>query len=163
AELTRRIGSVSERLFANVEIVVLHNVLTMPFNLAGTSALWQVAEALPQTRFIGWVHDLAFCNPDFDFPHAGCAPWSLLAAAHPQIEYIAVSEHRRQQFETLTGVSCEVIPNGIDPIAFLGLSAPVAKLADERKILENDLVLLHPARVVKRKNIELGLRLTAAL
>lgn len=147
--------------FQAADIAIIHNVFTMPFHPACTSALWQIASALSEPRFIGWVHDLAACNPDYDLPDRD--PWRLLAMAHPNVSYVAVSDLRARQFENLTSALCRVIPNGIDPISFLNLTEPVACLAHERRLLQNDLVLLHPTRILKRKNIELGLHTIAVL
>jgi len=143
-----------------VDILFIHNVLTMPFHLACTSALWKAAET---TRCIGWIHDIAAANPDYALPFLERLPWRLLVSAHPAIEYVAVSEHRARAFEKLTGRKCEVVPNGVDPWELLDLTPPVAELAQKEKLLERDIVLLHPARILRRKNIELGLRVAAAL
>ncbi len=146
-------------LLATESVVIIHNVLTMPFEPLWTQALWALAEELPATRFIGWIHDLAAVNPDYT---GQMDP--LLRKAHPRVTYVAVSELRRQQFAELTGTDCQVIPNGIAPARILGLSEPVARLADEHRLLSGRrLVLFHPARLVARKNVELSLGIVAAL
>src|SRR5688500_12013744 len=60
AELARAL----EPRLANMDVVILHNVATMPFHLGLTEALWNIAKRLTSTRFIAWVHDLVACNPD---------------------------------------------------------------------------------------------------
>ena len=154
AELAR---ALEERL-AQQDVVFLHNVTTMPFHSALTAALWRVAERLTAVRFIAWLHDIAACNPDYDV-----AAWPLLSRAHPRYEAVAVSDLRRRQWEKLTGAQCRVIPNGLDPSRLLGLTEPVAALARQHHLLEREIVLLHPTRLLRRKNVELGLRVTAAL
>jgi glycosyltransferase involved in cell wall biosynthesis len=52
-----------------------------------------------------------------------------------------------------------VIPNGVDAAAVLGLTERVSTL----KLENTGLVLLQPTRFVRRKNIELGLRVLAEL
>jgi len=131
----------------------------MPFDLPLTAALERAAERLAAVRFVVWIHDLAVGNPDY----AAAQDETLLAQAHPRYEFVAVSEQRRRQWEKLTGARCAVIPNGLDPARRLGLTEPVAALAREHRLLERDVVLLHPARLLRRKNVELGLRVTAAL
>jgi glycosyltransferase involved in cell wall biosynthesis len=166
SELKQRLITLLAHEFGDRDIVFLHNVLTMPFNLALTAALWDLAERGSRPRFVAWIHDLAAVNPDYSFPHIGREPWSLLTRAHPPVEYAAVSAHRRKQFTALTGAlseSCRVIPNGIGPIAQLDLTENVARLVRDRRLLEKEIVLLHPARILKRKNIELGMRVTAEL
>lgn len=167
AELKKRLVAALASLFADHDIVFLHNALTMHFNLALTAALWELAQGQGGgPRFVAWIHDLAASNTDYAFPHIDREPWNLLTTRHPHVEYVAVSAHRRKQFEALTGApleNCRVIPNGIDPSAHLNLSENVSKLAVDRALLEKDVVLLHPARLLKRKNIELGVRVIAEL
>ena len=148
---------------AGQDVVFMHNVATMPFHLALTEALWDLGYRLTGVRFIAWVHDLAACNPDYRLPPLDSPPWSFIARAHARYGYVAVSDLRRRQFEKLTGAPCRVAPNGVDPGRLLGLTAPVAELARVHRLLEREIVLLHPARLLRRKNVELGLRVAAAL
>jgi len=148
---------------ARQDVVFMHNVATMPFHLALTEALWELGQRLTGVRFIAWVHDLAACNPDYQIPRLDLPPWSFMARAHARYSYVAVSDLRRRQFEKLTKVPCRVVPNGLDPERLLGLTAPIAELARARHLLEREIVLLHPTRLLRRKNVELGLRVAAAL
>jgi glycosyltransferase involved in cell wall biosynthesis len=149
--------------FATQDVIFIHNVATMPFHLALTESLWQLGHKLTGVRFIAWVHDLAACNPDYSLPPLELPPWNLIARAHPRYAYVSVSDLRRRQFEKLTRVACRVIPNGLDPERLLGLTEPIAELARAHHLLEREIVLLHPTRLLKRKNVELGLRVAAAL
>jgi glycosyltransferase involved in cell wall biosynthesis len=76
--------------------------------------------------------------------------------------HVAVSEVRRADYARASGLPLEsihVIPNGIDLASVLGLTQRIAALP----LGERDLVLVHPTRLVRRKNIELGLRVLASL
>jgi glycosyltransferase involved in cell wall biosynthesis len=55
------------------------------------------------------------------------------------------------------------VPNGLDLCATLGLTPSVTEFARRHRLLDRQVVLLHPTRVLARKNIELGLAVTAAL
>ena len=139
---------------AGQDIVFLHNVLTMPFSPALTDALWRVMDGLPRVRFVAWVHDVAACNPDYP----GTAP--VFSRAHPRCEYVAVSPLRARQFAAVTGWPagrCAVVPNGIDPARVLGLPEKVAGFAQRHGLLGGRIVLLHPTRLVRRKNVELSI------
>ncbi len=159
AELARAL----EPRLANMDVVFVHNVATMPFHLGLTEALWNIARRLTSVRFVAWVHDLVACDSDYELPSLQEWPWSALTRAHDRYRYVAVSELRRAQFVKLTKGRCAVIPNGIEPARLLGLTAPIAELAAAYDLAARELVLLHPARSIKYKNIELGLRVTAAL
>ncbi len=56
-----------------------------------------------------------------------------------------------------------VIPNGVDPLQFLGIGPEAGGLAKQFSLLEGDPLLLLPARVTPRKNIELALQVVADL
>jgi glycosyltransferase involved in cell wall biosynthesis len=76
--------------------------------------------------------------------------------------HVAISAHRKAQFEALTGGTCALIPNGLHP-GELDLSPSVNTLAEKSGFFAGGWALLHPARLLRRKNIELSLRVTAAL
>ncbi len=136
------------------EAVIVHNVFTMPFDLAWTRELTAQAAALPQIRWINWVHDVAAVNP-----HYAHIDWQEPV---PQALHVAVSEVRRQDYARATGLplpKIHVIPNGLDFASVLGLTERVAALP----LRSYDLVLLHPARLIRRKNIELGIHTVAEL
>jgi glycosyltransferase involved in cell wall biosynthesis len=152
-----------EPRLANMDIVMIHNVATMPFHINLTEALWNIAKRLTSVRFLAWIHDLVACNPDYELPAIQEWPWSSLTRAHDRYRYIAVSELRKRQFVELTGGKCTVIPNGVDPGRLLGLTESITELANAYDLPGREIVLLHPTRLLKRKNVELGLRVTAAL
>ena len=119
--------------------VIVHNVFTMPFDLEWTLELLELTLTRPDIRWINWVHDVRW------------------AEQVPQAVHVAVSEHRRLEYAKVTKEPIHVIPNGCDAATVLGLTERVAALQ-----LENaGLVLLQPTRFVRRKNIELGLRVLA--
>lgn len=144
------------------DIVMVHNVLTMPFDMALTKAIWDLAAKQTNTRWIAWVHDVAAANPDYDYPWH-LPPWDLLTSACPQFSYVAVSAQRARQMEAAARVAVQVIPNGIQPAEVLGLTPAVADFAIEHRLLNRDLVLIHPTRLLRRKNVEFGLEVIAEL
>jgi glycosyltransferase involved in cell wall biosynthesis len=152
-----------EPRLANMDVVMIHNVATMPFHIALTEALWNIAKRLTNVRFVAWLHDIVACNPDYDLPALAEWPWSALTRAHDRYRYVAVSELRKRQFNELTGGKSTVIPNGVDPARLLGLTESITELAEAYDLPGREIVLLHPTRLLKRKNVELGLRVTAAL
>ena len=139
---------------AGQEIALLHNVMMMPFHPGLTDALWKVIDELPAVRFVAWLHDVAARNPDYP----GIAP--LFSMAHPRCEYVAVSPLVARHFSEATGepvARCRVIPNGMDPARVLGLPPGLAEFVQRHDLLDGRLLLLHPARIVRRKNVALSL------
>ena len=145
--------------------VVVHNVFTMPMNLALTEALAGLAAEFPG-RFIAWTHDIAHFDPRYDaFRHPG-SPWDLISSALPGVRYVFVSNERADQFAELTGRDrdeCSVVTNGIDVFESLGLSAPGVALARRLGLEDADPLLLLPVRITPRKRIEAAIDATAAL
>jgi len=135
------------------DIVLMHNVLTMHFHHGLTEALWRAMDELPHVRFVAWVHDVAACNPDYA-QSAAMAP--IFSKVHPRSEYVAVSPLRARQFAAAAGGRCMVIPNGIDTARVLGLPENVAAFAKERGLFDGRMILLHPTRLVRRKNVEMS-------
>ncbi|MCD6472420.1 glycosyltransferase family 4 protein [Candidatus Aerophobetes bacterium] len=147
-----------------VDICIIHNVMTMHFNLALTSALNEIVNEFHQgIKFYFWCHDAALINPDYKIKEPSWYPYNLLSNFNQNAAYIAISEWRKNQLSQLFGVSeslIKVIPNGIDIKSFLRISDSVWKMASHEKIFDEDLVMLFPSRIVKRKNYELAIRIT---
>src|SRR4030081_2919610 len=86
---TLRAGII-ERLsteLAELDILIVHNALTLHFNLPLTAALWPLAEPR-RARVISWVHDISWLNPIYrPWMHEG-EPWDFLRRQHPNITSI---------------------------------------------------------------------------
>jgi len=151
--------------FARADRVVVHNVMTMPLNLALTEAIARLARAEPG-KTIAWTHDIAAFDERYDaYRHPG-EPWELITRALPGIRYVVVSEERAGQLSQLTGLArpkISVVTNGIDIEKVLGLSMAGARLAERLGILEAEPLLLQPVRLTRRKRVEAAIDATAAL
>jgi glycosyltransferase involved in cell wall biosynthesis len=154
-----------ETALADVDVVLAHNVVTLHKNLALTVALHQVIQILP-VRLIAWCHDFAWTDPVYAGEvHAGL-PWALLREPWKNVQYVVVSEARRAELAALLQLDASeipVVPPGLDAAVFLQLSATGAAWAKQFGLMDRAPLLLLPARVTRRKNIELALEVTAAL
>jgi len=166
-QLADRIHTRMARNLRDVDVCIIHNVLTMHFNLPLTAALHEYTKGqVRNRRFIAWCHDIAINDPDYRVEVRDGFPWSLLGKPVAGVKYITVSEERRYQLASLFKVNSKeigVIPDGIDYRNFLDLDPLVWKLFNERKLFNFDLVMLLPARILRRKNIELAVEITRAL
>jgi glycosyltransferase involved in cell wall biosynthesis len=152
--------------FALCDIVFVHNVMTMHFNLAATAALCELAVELKTVRFVNWVHDLAAINPDYSFPARDRYPWDLMSRPAPGFECVIISKKRQRQYCQLMEVNareCPIIPNGIEVLNVLKLTQHVHDFARRYGLLYTDIVMIHPTRIVRRKNVEYGIRVLAEL
>jgi len=145
------------------DILIAHNVLTMPYNLPLTHALHRMAD-LGCLEIVSWNHDSPYFYEDFP-EKLQKQPWDILKKYNPNIHYITISESRKRQFSILYGsnIKIKVIPNGIDPTQFFRLDPTTEKLIQDTNLMEADLLMAQPCRLHPRKNIELTIRVVKAL
>jgi len=150
----------------SVDYLIAHNIFTKHFNLPLTAALVRLLDQGLIKHCIAWCHDSSWTSPGSRARvHAGY-PWDLLRRFHPQVRYVTVSRKRHRELVNLFGCAPEqikVIYNGVDAKELLGLSDFGLTLIDRLNLLESDLNLIMPERVTRAKNLELALRVTAAL
>jgi len=145
--------------------VVVHNVMTMPLNLALTEVLSTLARERPD-RFIAWTHDISYFDERYAALRRDGVPWDLVTRAIPGVRYVTVSEQRAEQLSRLTGLArrdIEVVTNGIDVGEVLGLAPTGLKLAQRLHLFDADPLLLLPVRLTRRKRVEAAIDATAAL
>ncbi len=158
-----------KRELAHTRICIAHNVLTMHFNLALTAALVKLigesagAGKVPQKQFISWAHDATFLDPHYEREWKNTYPWNLLAMPINGVKQVTISNLRKRKIARLFKIRQEqvtTVPDGIDPADFLGLSPAGSTLFDKLNLSSYDFVLLYPTRMVRRKNIELAVKIT---
>jgi glycosyltransferase involved in cell wall biosynthesis len=162
ATLSDALYEALEAALAGCDLVIVHNVASLDMNLALTDALHRRAGE-GERRWVLWHHDLAWARPaDRHRLHPG-HPWSLLRTPWPGALQVAVSEARRDELAALLGVepaTITVVPNGID----LPEALPAWLLAAVGEMIDRDgPLLVLPARIAPRKNIEVALRIVAAM
>ncbi len=148
------------------DAILVHNIFTMPFNLEWTAQLHRIAATHPEIRWMNWVHDVAAVNPHYAHLDWSAPEFQRLCTPPPNAIHIAISEARRQDYARSTGLDAakvHVIPNGIDPARVLALSHRITAAAEEGNWWESDVILVHPARILRRKNLEMGIHVTAQL
>ncbi len=151
---------------AGVEIVIAHNVCSLNKNLALTAALHSLSQAPGAPGFILWHHDLAWTTGRYQAELHDGYPWDLLRTPWPGAKQVVVSEARRQELAALLSLAPDqirVVPNGVDPAPLLKLETQTQMLSEQMGLAEAEPLLLLPARLTPRKNIELALRVLAEL
>lgn len=152
----------------DTDVLIAHNVFTLHKNLPLTAALYHllIEEPSPHPRTLAWHHDLAWQSRQYQSElHAGY-PWDLLRYPWPGVVQVTVSEPRRNEVAALYGIPPEtvkVVPPGIDISAFFRWTETAQHIVEAYHLLDAELVLLLPARITRRKNIQLALRTLAAL
>lgn len=168
-QFTTLVDRISARLpsaIGDASVLIAHNVLTLHKNLALTTALRRLHDGGRLPPLIAWCHDFAWIDPLYRSDLHDGRPWDLLRQPWPGVHYAVVSEDRRRLLAGLLGMAAgaiTVVPPGIDLTAFLKLEPATAELAARLGLLAADPLLLLPARITRRKNIELAISITAAL
>lgn len=147
------------------DVCIAHNVLSLNKNLVLTAALAQYRQ---ETRIplIAWCHDLAWTNEQYKPELHPGYPWDLLRTAWEGTRYVTVSEARCTELATLLGIALEQISTivpGVDPVGFFHWTTAMTDLAVRLNLLDSDGLLIVPARITRRKNIALALRVLAEL
>jgi len=151
-----------KRAATDLDVLIVHNVLTMHYNLPLTYALHRLAEeeVIP---IINWSHDSPFfydTYPDF----LKKRPFQILKKYNPKMQHVVISNYRKKLFYDLYGEGdFFVVPNGVDPSGFFGLDYTTMKLVDEQQLFKADLVMVQPTRLHPRKNIELSIKVLKSL
>ncbi len=146
--------------------LIVHNAFTKRFNLPLTAALFKLLDKGAISHCIAWCHDIGWAS-DHSLPnlHPGY-PWDLLRTRRDDVTYVVVSETRREELADVFDCPPEdihVVYNGVDPAFLMGWTEAGRELMERLGLLSSDLILLMPVRVTEAKNIELALRVVAAL
>jgi glycosyltransferase involved in cell wall biosynthesis len=172
-EVSARFTALVDRLtdalaaaLAGCDIAIVHNVLTMHKNMAFTAALHRLHAQGRAPRLLAWCHDFAWLDPIYTPELHDGYPWNLLREAWRGVQYVVVSEDRRGMLAGLLGLAehdIAVVTPGVDLQAFLKLEPETMELVQQLDLLAANPLLLLPARITRRKNIELAIAITGAL
>jgi len=92
-------------------------------------------------------------------------PWDLLRVPWPGVRHVTVSAAQQARLAALYGIPPEriaVVPPGVDPAQFFRWTSVTRRIVDELQLMKADALLLLPARLTRRKNVEMALRVLAA-
>lgn len=165
-EMADRLVRTLAPLLGSIDVLIVHNIFTKHFNLPLTAALFRLLDEGTIRQCVAWCHDITWTSPNSRSKVFPGYPWDLLRTHRSDITYVTVSQERQRDLANLLGCLPEqihVIYNGVDAKELLALSEAGLSLIDRLNLWESDLNLLMPVRVTRAKNIELALRVVAAL
>jgi glycosyltransferase involved in cell wall biosynthesis len=147
----------------NIELLVVENALTIPINiplgLAITETLCEISmPAIAHHHDFFWERQRFLTNAVWDYLNSAFPPHL------PGIEHVVINSSADNQLGLRTGISATTIPNVMD------FDNPPADAddysSDVRQALglaDDELLILQPTRVVKRKGIEHAIELVHRL
>lgn len=171
-EVTRKIHEIKELLknkiyefidTCQLSLLVPQNVLAIPLNLPLGIALTEVISETGIST-IAHHHDLFWERQRF----LHNAVWEYLNMAFPphlpSIHHVVINSSADNQLSVRTGISATIIPNVMD---FENPPPPLDNYAiDVREALgieDDELFILQPTRVIKRKGVEHAIELVSRL
>ena len=155
-----------ETQVGDINTIIIHNIMTMPFNLTATEAFWNYIEKNPDKKFYLWTHDLAWLMEDHKNNLYNRRPWILLKSMMPNVQYITISEFRRRQMAELLNIprkKITVIPNVLKYQDFLNFHHETTQVISHLSLFHRYPFVLIPARQLPRKNIERSIRIISNL
>ena len=171
ASITKKIHQVKNELKKHIyefirgfkiDLLVPENVLAIPLNIPLGLA---IAEVVAETGIptIAHHHDFFWERKRFLIN----AVWDYLNMAFPphlpSIQHAVINSSQDNQLSLRTGISATIIPNVMD---FENPPSPDAYSSDVRESLGlrgDELLILQPTRVVKRKGVEHSIELVSRL
>ncbi|HID32416.1 MAG TPA: glycosyltransferase, partial [bacterium (Candidatus Stahlbacteria)] len=157
-DLKMKILESLNKVITDLDLLIVHNIMTMPLNISLTAAIADLAQNIP---IIAWTHDLAIFDPNYQFPKDEY-PWSLITRRNEGMTYVVISDYRKEQLEELFGDSNSiVIPNGVDLFRISGCDTELTMVIEP--LIYKGAIGLMPGRLVRRKNFEFAIRIIAAL
>ncbi len=152
---------ISEELSKNlkgIDVCIVHNIPSMPFNFAATAAINDVAEKLK--RVIFWVHDSALLREEW-FQKKDSFPATLLHRKAKNICYVTPTNVRAKELAKLDEPykieRAIVVPNGVNIEEFIKIDETTKLLMKKLGLSFENYIIVTPVRVTPRKNIELAL------
>ena len=164
--LVAQIYTVLREALAGVDVLMVHNVISLHKNLACTAALAQLQRAGDGPKLLAWCHDFAWLDPLYTPELHPGEPWDLLRTVWPNTQYVVVSQDRRAMLAGLLGLpegAVAVVTPGFDLAAFLKLEPETVALIEQFDLLTAAPLLLLPARITRRKNIEAAIAIVGGL
>ncbi|MFH0979420.1 MAG: glycosyltransferase family 4 protein [Candidatus Roizmanbacteria bacterium] len=150
-----------EKTLEKIDIIVIHNMITIVRNLPFVHAFKNFVKKYPKKKYFGWTHDHSYIN-EFQIKDLSKIVNSklekeLLTTPIKNLTYILISESFREPFVRLMGLhdgETVVIPNGIDIKYFLEIDDLIWEIIDKYQLLKKFPLILSPVNILERKNID---------
>ena len=159
--LATQIEQKLEYALDKVDIVVVHNMITIVRNLPFVFAFKNYVKNHPKKKYFGWIHDHSYINEfkikDLDKIVNSKLERELLTTPIKNLTYILISESFREPFNQLMGFKdgeSVVIPNGIDIKKFLEIDDLIWEIIQKYDLVKRFPIILSPVNILERKNID---------
>lgn len=150
------------QLTSDRNTLLVHNLLTMPFNMVATETVRRLVKRESLQSF-AWTHDIAWVDEKYELVDE--YPWNQLKQSADVTSYVAISQLRRDQLNDLfdSGPDIEVIHDAVEFDVFHELDPVVSSIYRDHSMYRSDIIAIYPARIVRRKNFEFALKIVGKL
>ncbi len=147
----------------NIDLIIVQNALTIPLHVPLGVA---ITEFLAETQFptIAHHHDFYWERTRFSVNAVGDYLRMAFPPNLPNIEHVVINTSAQEELALRTGISSNVIPNVLD-FENQPQTNPT-RTARFRELIgldSDDIIILQPTRIVKRKGIEHAIELVEQL
>ena len=159
------------------EIPLLHirNIMSLPYNLPATLALYNLATERPDIGFLMQHHDIYWEGPNAKnfltpYPQVNDMMDRIMCPSLPNARHVLINPLAAEALRARKGLVGTIVPDGFDfdrDIPVIDEPAFRSQLqvlvGDPRPVGADDLVVAMPARIAINKAIELAIQFVAAL
>jgi len=150
-----------EKALEKIDVVIVHNMITIVRNLPFVFAFKNYVKKYPRKKYFGWIHDHSYINEfkikDLDKVVNSKFEKELLTTPIKNLTYVLISGSFREPFVKLMGLQngeTVVIPNGIDIRHFLEIDDLIWEIIEKYNLIKSFPLILSPVNVMDRKNLE---------
>lgn len=168
-QVADKIRKILNSYLKEIEIIIIHNMLTVYRNLPFIYAFHQFTQENPLKKIIVWVHDHMYVGEEkikdlSKYKDLGKTSLEkkLLTTPIPNAFYVVISETFKNLLINVMKLNpslVKVIPNGINLKKFLEIDEPIWKLVKKYFLLESLPLILSPVNILERKNIEYSIEI----
>lgn len=153
-QLAQTIRSQLDALVAPGDILLSINAFSLPYNIALTAALADLAHERKDVQQATWCFDLAVCMNDYDWTRRNEHPWSLMWCKHPAVEYFVCSSPMCGQLANALGIdesNFHFVPAGVHSLRALRVADEIATVYRNRHLEGSFPIIFVPAKMSRRK------------
>ena len=164
--LAEQIGQKLEKCLESVDIVIVHNMITIVRNLPFVYAFKNFVKNFPKKKYIGWIHDHSYINEfkikDLKKVVNSETEKELLTTPIKNFTYIVISESFKEPFSKLMNLDEKdviVVPNGLNIKKFLEIDDLIWGIIEQYNLNKQYPLVLSPVNILERKNLDYSIEI----
>lgn len=168
--LATQIEQKLDHALEKIEVVVVHNMITIVRNLPFIYAFKNYTKKYPNKKYISWTHDHSYINQfkikDLDKIINSKLERELLTISIKNVLYIAISESFKEPLKQLMNLDenqIKIIPNGLNLKEFLEIDDLIWGIVEKFKFIKRFPIILSPVNILERKNLIYSLEIISFL